>query len=495
MNPPDKGNHAKRKALVIGGSIGGMLAAKVLADFYDEVLIVDKDEFPLEPADRSGTPHGYHPHRFTQRGKTVFERYFPGYEEDLLQLGALSSLNKTVTNTNEYGTISGPYPRRDIKFTRALLEWVIRERVKRIPNVSFLPGHEAVQLMSTPDRKKVTGAVVRCRSGSGEEKPYPADLVIDTGGRLSGLTKWLEFIGLEVPPSDYLDVNLGYSTRRYKVPAGKEHLLQKWDVINIAGQPAKGTFTGVLSFIENNRAEMLLYRPGGHYPPTREGDYEKAAAALPGSAIGEILEELEPAASPRGFRVPQLYRRHFEQMKDWPAGLLVLGDAYCIFDPIFGQGMTVAAIEAEALEACLRKQSLAPVPSPEFERGVLRRLQDVIDPAWWLNCAADLRWEGVTYSGTVPLQGIEFGRRYMNLVLKYATGEKNMKFFGLYWAVNTLSLPPDHLFRPDLVREVLSSSGEGRELLDELLREGSGCLSAALEKIVPAFSETAYETV
>ncbi|MFB7814210.1 NAD(P)/FAD-dependent oxidoreductase [Paenibacillus chitinolyticus] len=495
MNTYDIGNREKRRALVIGGSIGGLLTARVLADFYEEVLVIDKDEFPGEPADRSGTPQGYHPHRFTPRGKTIVERFFPGYEEDLLKLGALSSLNKTVTNMNEFGTISGPYQRNDLKFSRALLEWVIRERVKRIPQVSFLPGHEAVQLMSTPDRNKVTGAVIRGRSSGGEETPYEADLVVDTGGRLSKLTKWLEFMGLEVPASDYLNVELGYSTRRYRVPAAKEHLVKEWDVINIAGQPAAGTFTGVLSFIENNVAEMLLYRPGGQYPPTKEDEYEKAAANLPDPVIGEILGELEPAAPPRGFRVPQLYRRHYEQMTDWPAGLLVFGDAYCIYDPIFGQGMTVAAIEAETLEACLRKQSLAPVPSPAFERSVLRGLQDVIEPAWWLNCAADLRWEGVTYSGAAPLKGIEFGRKYMSLVLKYATAEKNMKFFGLYWAVNTLTLPPGQLFHPDIVREVLSSSEEGRRLLDELLAEGSGSLDAVLEEIVPAFSETAYETV
>lgn len=116
---------------------------------------------------------------------------------------------------------------------------------------------------------------------------------------------------------------------------------------------------------------MLIYRPGGHYPPTNAEEFEQVISQLPSPIIGETLHEFEPISSPRSYRVPELFRHHFEQMDRWPSGLLVLGDAFCIYDPIFGQGMTVAAIEVEVLESCLQEQQHNPIP--HFEQRVLKK--------------------------------------------------------------------------------------------------------------------------
>ncbi|MBD0382077.1 FAD-dependent oxidoreductase [Paenibacillus sedimenti] len=474
------------KAIVIGGSIAGLLTARVLSDYYEEVLIVDKDEFPEAPEDRAGTPQAFHPHRFTMRGKLITDRFFSGYEEELVALGAPSSLNKTVHNMNPYGSMIAPYPRNDIKFSRAALEWVLRERVNAIANVRFLLKHDVLRLVTTPDKATVTGVQVRERGTLGQEKILTADLVMDTSGRNSKLASWLEELGYEVPTPDRLKVDLGYSTRRYKVPSHLTALIEQWDVINIMGQPANGTFTGVFSFIENHIAEVVLYRPGGNYPPTNADDYEQAVAQLPSPLITEMLQELEPITAPRGYRVPELYRHHFEQMKRWPSGLLVLGDAFCIYDPIFGQGMTVAAIEAEMLESCLREQRND--PKPHFEQRVLQKLQDVIEPAWWLNCANDLQWEGVKYVGSEPLKGIDFAKNYMPLFLKHATTQRDFKLFGMYWAVNTLSFSPREIINPQMVTTVLTASDEGRQLLAKLSQQYGQPLEEVLDQLVPSFS-------
>lgn len=474
------------KAIIIGGSIAGLMTAKAVSQFFEEILIIDKDEFAAAPENRAGTPQAFHPHRFTQRGKLITERLFPGYEEDLLAQGAPSSFNKIVFNMNAYGSFEGKYPRHDIKFSRAVLEWVLRQRVMAMPQVRFLTKCDVVGLLASPDGAAVNGVRVRDREAGREERTLHADWVFDASGRGSRLPEWLEGLGYPVPKPDVLKKSLGYSTRRYRVPADMSHIPEQWDVVNIAGQPVQGTLTGVFSFIEHNVAEVLLYRPGGQYPPTDEASFEQAVAALPSPLIDELTRKLEPITAPRAFRVPELYRRHYERMERWPAGLLVLGDALCIYDPIYGQGMTVAAIEAEALEACFKKRSEESTDG--FEKEVLNQLQRVIEPAWWLNCAEGMQWNGVSYEGAEPLKGIAFGSKYMDLYLKHATQRQDHKLFGLYWAVNTLMLSPGEILNPEMVRSVLSASEEGEQWLRELEERHGGSLEAALEEMLPDFA-------
>ncbi|WP_051620480.1 FAD-dependent oxidoreductase [Paenibacillus sp. UNC451MF] len=479
----------KGTAVIIGGSIAGLLTARVVSDYYEEVLIIDKDQFPEQPEDRNGTPQAFHPHRFTQRGKMITARLFPGYEDDLLAQGSPSSLNKTIHNTNPHGSMVGKYPRNDIKFSRAVLEWVLRKRVNQITNVRFFPNHDVIHLVSNSDHTTVTGIQVRERRHQGQQSTLAADMVFDASGRSSKLSAWLEEMGYDVPTPDFLKVDLGYSTRRYKLPSHLTHLADEWDAIVMAGQPTNGTFAGCFSFIENNVAEMLLYRPGGHFPPTDAQEFEQAIAGLPNPIISDILQQLEPLTPPRGFRVPKLYRQHYERMQQWPAGLLVLGDAFCIYDPIFGQGMTVAAIEAEALEGCLKQHWNE--PQPHFEQRVLQKIQEVIEPAWWLNCANDLQWEGVEYISAEPLKEISWGQKYMDLYLKHATTTQDWKLYGLYWAVNTLSISPSEIMKPQMVTTVLNASEEGKQLLAELNLYGNS-LEETLEQLLPRFSPETF---
>ncbi len=479
-------------AIVIGGGIAGLLAARILSEFYSKVVIVEKDAFSDQPELRPGTPQAFHPHRITGRGKAVINRFFPDYEKDLEAHGAPSSLNKTVHQHNQYGTMVAQYPRNDIKFSRPVLEFVIRQRVRNITNVQFLQKHDVVHLLSSADHQTITGILGRNRV-TNEEKEIHADLVIDTSGRSSKLPKWLKELGYEVPAPDRMTAVIGYSTRRYKLPSHLLHLAEKWDAIVIAGHPSTGTFHGVFSFIENNVAETLLYRPDGIYPPTDPEAYAKEIARLPSPLITEIISKLEPMTNPRSYRAPGLFRQHFEQMVHWPEGLLVIGDAFCNFDPIFGQGMTVSAMEAEVLHSLLREQQTD--PKPLFEQNVLQKIQDVIAPAWWLNCTADLQWEGVEYEGSQPLKGIEFGQKYMDLYLKHATEEQNWKFYGMYWAVNTLSFPPKAILNPQMVSTVLTSSSEGRLWLDELLAEYKKPLEELLDDILPSFSGEVFQPI
>ena len=180
-------------------------------------------------------------------------------------------------------------------------------------------------------------------------------------------------------------------------------------------------------------------------------------------------------------------------MPQWPQGLLVLGDAYCIYDPIFGQGMTVAAISVEILEACLREQRAE--KRPDWEHGVLRRIKEAIEPAFWLNCTADLRWEGVEYEGADSSKRNAFSREYMELFLRYAVSKPDWKFYGLYWAVNTLAVSPRNIFNPETAVQVLTASDEGRKLLSGLTADNGQPVETILEEILPRFPESPFELV
>jgi hypothetical protein len=208
--------------------------------------------------------------------------------------------------------------------------------------------------------------------------------------------------------------------------------------------------------------------------------------------IAEIVKELEPIGVPRGYRTPESVRQHFEQMEEWPAGLLVVGDAFCNFDPIHGQGMTVAAIEAEMLDICLHEKRHT--SQSHFERHVLQRMQEAIEPAWWLSSVADLRWKGVEHVGAEPLKGVSFAQKYFNLyvkqAVKLANEENNPSMFQQYFMMNALVLSPHDIINAHTLNMLLTGDGslEEKQLLAELGNVDEQQIQERLDELMPSFS-------
>jgi 2-polyprenyl-6-methoxyphenol hydroxylase-like FAD-dependent oxidoreductase len=480
----------EEKALVIGGGIAGLLTARVLSDYYEEVIIVERDELPQEPSTRSGTPQDFHTHRVLPRGSIIMERFFPGYVDDLLAQGAPSSENEKGILFTSYGSLQMSPFGKNASCSRALLEWTLRQRVQKISNVRFLTKQEVTGLQTSANQSQVTGVHIKERSEQKQERTVAADLVVDTSGRSSNLIKWLEAMGREVPQPERLKVSLGYSTRYYRVP---QHVKKKWGAVISEAQPAKGIGTGILGYIEDNMAQTLLYSAGGaHYPSTKPDEYEKELHALATPMIAEVVKELEPIGVPRGYRISESVRQHFEQMEDWPAGLLVVGDVFCNFDPVHGQGMTVAAIEAEMLDICLSEQRHT--PQPNFERMVLQRMQEAIEPAWWLSSVADLRWKGVEHVGAEPLKGVSFAQKYFNLyvkqAVKLANEENNPSMFLQYFMMNALVLSPRDIINARILKMLLTGDGslEEKQLLAELGNVDEKQILERLDELIPSFS-------
>jgi len=483
-----------KKAVVIGAGIAGLITARMLSDYYDEVCIIERDELPSEPANRQGVPQSFHPHRVLPRGGLILEHYFPGYNDELVALGAIPSEEEKFVVANRYGTLVNK-ANTDSSFkiassSRALLEWVLRQRVQNIDHISFLTSTEVTGLMASEDQRSITGVYTKERGRDNREEMLAADMVIDAAGRSSKLIRWLEQIGLSVPEPEVLKVSLGYSTRYYKIPSSIQN---DWGTVITESDPVQGIRAGMLWRIEHDIAGLLLFNAGGdEYPSTHPDEFQEQINHLFASdEIVALADQLEPFQGPRGYRISESVRQHFELMENWPSGLLVLGDAFCSFDPIHGQGMTVAAIEAETIGKCLDEQRIH--PEPQFERQVLLRMQQAIEPAWWLSSVADLRWKGVEHVGPSRMKGVAFAQKYINLftkqAMKKASQENNNHLFFTQFLMNALILPPSEYFKGEILNMILNDNGseEEMELRAELGVQDPELFQQKIDEIIPSF--------
>jgi 2-polyprenyl-6-methoxyphenol hydroxylase-like FAD-dependent oxidoreductase len=496
-NNNDGTNEQGKEALVIGGSIAGLLAARVLSKQYSQVVIVERDILPNEPMNRMGTPQAFHPHRMLPRGTRILERLFPGITDDLLAHGAfLMQTNKPgmYVASTPYGNVDYPLLERGASASRALFEWVLRRRLQAIPNIRFLTGQEAIGLVFNSDQSEVQGVRLRERGQLNRQQTLIANLVIDASGSSSRLAQWLEAVGYTLAEPERVKGELGYTTGYYRLPARSS---ARTGLILTHPQPFKGAPGGGLFPIENNNYMATLFLAGGHeYPPINVEGFEQGFSQMLSPLIAEALWGAQLTTSLRGFRVPECIRQHYEQMERWPAGLLAIGDAFCYFDPIYGQGMSIAAIGAEVLEQCIQEQRAS--PQPDFERRTLQRLQERIEPAWWLSAVSDLLWPGVEYSGPLSVQGLTLAQQYLPLYLEKAvraanTGEHNMDLFSAYMMMNWLLISPRRIINAATIEALLhdDTSDRGKKLrkqIDELTQGGQRSLEAVLDEIIPTFT-------
>lgn len=480
-----------KKAVVIGAGIAGLITARMLTDYYEEVCVIERDEFPSEPDNRQGVPQSFHPHRVQPRGALIIEHYFPGYNDELIQMGAISSHDEKFMVANRYGRLVSKEDPSSFKIascSRALLEWVIRKRIQNIPQIRFLTSREVTGLIVSEDHSAVTGINIKERSGEKRKEQLQADMVIDASGRSSKLIRWLNKIGLTVPEPEVLKVSLGYSTRYYKI---KGSIPNEWVMSD--SDPEQGIRAGIFTRIEDDIAGLILFNAGGdEYPSTQPEEFQEQIKHLfAADKIVELMGQLEPLQGPRGYRIAESVRQHFELMEDWPSGLLVLGDALCGFDPIHGQGITVAAIEAETIAKCLEEQRTQ--TEPQFERKALQRMQQAIEPAWWLSSVADMRWKGVQHAGPLELKGVSLGQKYINLftkqAMKKAEEENDNQLFFMQFLMNALILPPSEYFKKEILDMILDDRGseEEMELRAELDVQDPALFQQRLDEILPIF--------
>jgi len=438
------------KAIVIGASISGLMAARALANHFTQVKIIERDVLPPPGEPRKGVPQGRHAHVLLAHGRDVLESFFPGLTQELASLGAMVGdasetmrwfANGTYTRNFHSGLVS-------VQVSRPMLEGTIARRLRAMPNVTLLENHNAVELLTTPTslgaEVRVIGVKVEDRSGPEPvETSLEADLVVDAAGRGSRCLTWLESLGFPRPEEEHIKMNLCYTTRvfrRQPEDAGGHSPL----VILPTEKNMRG---GTMLAVEGDRWIATLAGYLGDAPPMDMDEYLEFARSLEAPDCYEIMKTAEPLGEANQYKYPASQRRHFEKLSRFPEGYLVHGDAICSFNPIYGQGMTTAASEGALLDECL-KAGLTGIA-----RRFFKRVSRILDAPWTIAAGGDLAYPQV--EGKRVLSGRLVGL-YLTRLLAVASEDSNLNL--AFQKVTNLIEPPTRLFRPNVVLRVLFGS-------------------------------------
>jgi len=430
------------RAVVLGGSMAGLLAARVLADGYGQVTVIDRDELADTSTHRRGVPHGHHIHALAARGQQVLEELFPGLTAELIADGAPAG--DMLSDARFYFSGHRLAPARSglliMCASRPFLEGHVRARVRALRNVSFRDKCDIVGLATTTDGRRVIGARVQRRTNGSSEELLSADLVIDASGRASRTQAWLDALGYPRPVREEVHIRLAYATRTYRLLPGV--LAGQLGILDAATPDLPRT--GVLQRLESDRWMLTLAGILGDSPPTDPNGFLDFTRSLRFPDIYEAVRNAEPLDDPVGFRFPASVRHRFELLDRFPAGFLAIGDAVCSFNPIYGQGMSVAALEALTLRRHLER-GVEPEPRRWF-----RDIARVVEVPWDMSTGGDLLFPGVPGKRTLKIRLL--GGYLPRL---HAAAARDPRLATAFIRVAGLVAPPRSLLAPRIALRVL----------------------------------------
>jgi 2-polyprenyl-6-methoxyphenol hydroxylase-like FAD-dependent oxidoreductase len=432
-------------AVVLGGSIAGLLAARVLSDHFAKVTVLERDDESQAPQPRKGAPQGNHLHALLARGLMIADRLLPGLSDELAASGAVR-LN--AGRDLAWYCAGGWRTRHDsdlffLSMSRPLLESRIDTRVRALPNVTIMNGVRIVGLQADQDGR--IGGVRLAEPGrSAETRVMAADLVVDATGRGTAIPQWLNELGFPAPATDVVGARVAYATRTFRRNGDRPD----WGALLITGKPSRRS--GLIFPIEGDR--WLVTLPGfSDEPMPKDGEAFLAyARSLVAPDLFEAIRRCEPLSQIKHFRFAGSLRRFYEQLWHIPQGLIVLGDAVCSFNPVYGQGMTVAAIEAEALGGLLAEAKAEGGLGAGFSRRWFRTIKPIVDAAWKGVLIEDFRLPELADQRPLRLRPLQW---YMEQVQR-ATHRSAYATNQFYRVMNFLD-PPARLFGPRMLSEVM----------------------------------------
>jgi 2-polyprenyl-6-methoxyphenol hydroxylase-like FAD-dependent oxidoreductase len=379
------------RAVVVGAGMGGLSAARVLADYFDEVIILDRDELPDDAAPRPGVPQGKHPHALLGGGLKALENLFPGFGHELMRAGA-EPMNPGFDMLYE---IPGQdvWPRINLSWptysmSRPLIERTLRRQVERIRNIKVRPGCRVLNIVSDAQVLAATG--IRYETPGGNRKTLEADLIVDASGNGSLTVEFLKATDRRPLAETRIGVNTRYASALFeRVEIGIDYK----GVFTFPDAPEHSRW-GLILPAENNRYQVLLIGRGNDIPPIDGDEFMSYAQELPTLTFYNAIKNAKRLTGISSVSFPESRWRHFAQVPDFPNGLLPMGDAICRLNPVYGQGMTVALQEADLLFDLLRtsdENSLATL-APTF----LAKAEVLIAAPWAMSAVPDFVYPDTT---------------------------------------------------------------------------------------------------
>jgi pimeloyl-ACP methyl ester carboxylesterase/2-polyprenyl-6-methoxyphenol hydroxylase-like FAD-dependent oxidoreductase len=426
-------------AVVIGAGMGGLLGARALAQHFERVTVIERDALPSEVAPLRAVPQGRHAHALLARGHSCLEELFPGISGELVAAGArpYRALRHLRASFGGHELARGDVGRDSIVASRPLIETMVRRRLHALGNVELVDRCDALGLTATPARDRVIGVRTLRRAAGSAEEILAAEMVVVATGRGGRLPAWLAGLGCPQPAEERIAVDFAYASCRLALEPGA----LGEDRLVLIGATPEVPRTLALFSQEQDRWLLTLGGYAGHHPPRdREGFLAFAASVAPPD-VSRAIRAATPLDEIATFRFPANLRRRYDRL---PSGLVPIGDALCAFNPIYGQGMAVSAVEAVALRDCLSGGA------PGVERRYLHAASEIVDQAWEFAGGADLAQPLVR--ARRPAR-VRLANAYLRRL--FAAAAQDEELATAFIRVSGLIDRPRALLRPAIARRVL----------------------------------------
>lgn len=445
-------------ALVIGGSLSGLLAARALVPHFERVTLIERDFYPDQPSPRKGLPQSRFPHSLMMRGQQILETLFPGLRAELLAQGAVEmDAGAEIAYLTPFGWAPrSPSGLRLLACSRDLLDWAVRRRLVALPNVQVLEGATVVKLLASADCARVTGVLVKRRDrqavedleklSTSHEEALTADLVIDASGKGSRAPQWLQALGYEPPKETEVNAFLGYTARIYARPT---QVPVDWTLLMMQTAPPQQHRGGAIFPIEGDRWIVSLAGGDRDYPPIDEAGFLEFARQLPSSVLYDAIKEAKPLSDIYDYRGNENRLRHYDQLSRQPGNFVVIGHAACAFNPTYGQGMTVAALTAEILEQFFQKHPINQLSNQT--RKLQKHLAKAHQDAWLFAVGQDARFRSATAQRPAPI--MLWINRYLDELGKVSLEQREVQ--QTLMEVMQMLKPASVLFGPQMLKAVL----------------------------------------
>lgn len=429
---------SKKHAIVLGAGAAGVLTARVLSRRFERVTIIERDLGPSNSEVRNGIPQAHHIHNVQLRGNQIIERLFPGFFGQVFDKAGAPTIElardqrllgpfgwNPSYKTNQY--FRG--------YSRRLLDERLLTEVSRISNVKIEYGYEIRGLLYDQDKNQVMGITARSTKNRENIQNFSADLVVDCMGRSSRLPEWLKTNQIGAVRIKSAKMTDSYVSRFFKFH-GSEPSWKQFAILRAPPVRDRGAY---LLALEDNTWVVTLICDEKQELPSDEASFNAFAANLETSTVIDLIKQSTPQGPSRSFRSMECYCRFYDEMPNWPTGLLALGDSVCAFNPIYGQGITTAAVAVECLE-----DNLDSIETLGWEKNFHRKLIELMQNPWFYSVKDDLR----PITRLAPITSFLKWYRNRSMRILFAALPKSPAIHRHLLHVQNLEKPISSLFSP-----------------------------------------------